>query len=442
MARKLASIVQIASCDPIPDTDRLSVATMVGKGWKVVTARDEFKAGDLACYMEIDSYLPADDERYAFLRDRCLRRFVSKSGNVLREGLKIKTIKLRGVISQGLLMPLDKFPEILARVRDFKPEYVREGCISDAELVGKVFLVETAEEYNARKDKEDSDYCAENPGIPPPPRMPYITDAEEDNEVWRHYCCPLVGADVTKILRVEHYDEVKEQLQPVMGNPICADAMGRFPTDYVPKTDEERIQNLGDWFEKMKGRVWQVSCKHDGTSCTISYSKMIDEENPEVVCSRNLRLKPEQADGKIPVYWQMAKQYDVLNKLKGLSESVGIEYAVQGEIVGPGINKCKNKEQTYKFLVFRIYDITHQKWVNPVDTVKMCETLGLEHVQIVKSNFAFFDEITTMEEALKFAEGKTAEGNEREGVVLKTIDALPYASFKIVSNKYLMKQED
>jgi len=392
MARKLASIVQIASCDPIPDTDRLSVATMVGKGWKVVTARDEFKAGDLACYMEIDSYLPADDERYAFLRDRCLRRFVSKSGNVLCEGLKIKTIKLRGVISQGLLMPLDKFPEVKSRIVDYD---------------GKQYL-----------------------------------ELDPEHEGMDNPLVDLVGADVTALLHVEHYDEVKEQLSPAMGNPISADALGKFPSDYVPKTDEERIQNLGDWFEKMKGRVWQVTCKHDGTSCTIAYSKMIDEENPEIVCSRNLRLKPEQADGKIPVYWQMAKQYDVLNKLKGLSESVGIEYAVQGEIVGPGINKCKNKEQTYKFLVFRIYDITHQKWVNPVDTVKMCEMLGLEHVQIVKSNFAFFDEIKTMEDALKFAEGKTAEGNEREGVVLKTIDALPYASFKIVSNKYLMKQED
>ena len=32
--RKLASIVEIASCDPIPDTERLSVATMKGKGWR------------------------------------------------------------------------------------------------------------------------------------------------------------------------------------------------------------------------------------------------------------------------------------------------------------------------------------------------------------------------------------------------------------------------
>lgn len=63
-------------------------------------------------------------------------------------------------------------------------------------------------------------------------------------------------------------------------------------------------------------------------------------------------------------------------------------------------------------------------------------------MQIIKDNFAFFDEIRTMDEALKFAEGKTAEGNEREGVVLKTVDGLPYASCKIVSNRYLLKGND
>lgn len=406
--RKLAYVVDIGSLEPIPNSNNIEVAIPKGHGWKIVVQKGEFQIGDLAVMFEIDSFLDPNDERYAFLRDRCLRRFVSKSGNVLREGLKIKTIKLRGVISQGLLMPIDKFPEITSRIMERK------------------FLTCTKDEWQNELDK----ICTES--NEPLDVVPYAKE---------NYIVELIGANVTKLLNVEHYDEVKEQLHPVMGNPICADAMGRFPTDYVPKTDEERIQNLGDWFEKMKGRVWQVSCKHDGTSCTIAYSKMIDEENPEVVCSRNLRLKPESADGKVPVYWQMANQYDVLNKLKGLSESVGIEYAVQGEIVGPGINKCKNKEQIYKFLVFRIYDITHQKWVNPVDTVKMCESLGLEHVQIVKSNFAFFDEITTMEEALKFAEGKTAEGNEREGVVLKSIDSNPFASCKIVSNRYLLHED-
>ena len=419
MARKLASVVEISEILPIEGADKLELAKMKGKGWQVVVQKGEFNVGDLCVYFEIDSFLNPEDERYAFLKDRCLRRFVSKSGNVLREGLKIKTIKLRGVLSQGLLMPIGKFvgKEILCDTRPAKPEDVvsDDGTpVTEEELEG----VEISRLFYYQDVTEEG-------GAP----------TKKEVEV-------LPDADLTELLHVEHYDEVKEQMQPAMGNPICADALGKFPSDYIPKTDEERIQNLGDWFEKMKGRVWQVSCKHDGTSCTIAYSKMIDEGNPEIVCSRNLRLKPESADGKVPVYWQMAKQYDVLAKLKRLAESIGIEYAVQGEIVGPGINKCKNKEKTYKFLVFRIYDITNQKWVNPTDTVQMCKSLGLEHVQIVKDNFAFFDEIKTMDDALEFAEGKTAEGNEREGVVLKTIDSLPYASFKIVSNRYLMKQED
>lgn len=390
MARKLASIVEISRMSPIEGADKLEVAEMVGKGWKVVIQKGEFKVGDLACYFEIDSFLNPNDERYAFLKDRCLRKFVSKSGNVLREGIKIKTIRLRGQISQGLLMPLKTFPEITERI------------LPDPNSI----------------------------------RLPITFD-----NVTVEQSCPLIGADVTALLHVEHYDEVREQLQSAMGNPICADALGRFPSDFIPKTDEERLQNLGDWFEKMKGRMWQVSCKHDGTSCTIAFSPTIDFENPNIVCSRNLRLKRESADGKIPVYWQMAEKYGILDKLGDLFVG-GMEYAMQGEIVGPGIQKDRNKEADFKFLCFRIWDIKNQKWVNPAEAVQLCKSLEIPHVQIVKDAFDFFGEITTMEEALKFAEGKTEEGNEREGIVCKTVDALPYASFKVVSNRYLMKQED
>lgn len=392
MARKLASIVAIESCEPIPDTERLSVATMKGKGWKVVTGRDEFHKGDEAVYFEIDSFLDANNERYAFLNDRCLRKFVSKSGNVLREGIRIKTCKLRGVVSQGLLMPLDKFPEIRNRITAFD---------------GKDFL---------------------------------ILDPEHEGQ--DNPCIELVGADVTSLLKVEHYDEVKEQLQPQSGNAMSADAKGSFPSSFIPKTDEERIQNLGDWFDSMKGRKWQVSVKADGTSCTIAYSPKIDFEEPAIVCSRNLRLKkPTEDTATVPIYWQMAYKYNILGKL---AEALvgGMEYAVQGEIVGPGIQKCRNKELEALFKCFRIYDIAHQKFLNPNETVAFCKEFDIPHVEVLETDYPFFDNITNMEDALKFAEGKTKEGNEREGIVCKTCDDGEYASFKIVSNKYLLKQED
>lgn len=389
--RKLAYIAEVSSVEPIEGADRLEQVMLKGHGWKIVTAKGDFSVGDLGVMFEIDSFLDSNDERYAFLKDRCLRKFVSKSGNVLREGIRIKTIKLRGVISQGLLMPIDKFPEIKSRISVFE---------------GEDFLI-----LDPEKDGED------NP------------------------CVELVGADVTKLLKVEHYDEVKEQLQPQTGNALSADALGNFPSAYIPKTDEERIQNLGDWFEKMKGRRWQVSIKADGSSCTIAFSPTIDFDNPNIVCSRNLRLKRETASGTIPVYWQVAEKYNILGKLSELLLA-GKEYAMQGECVGPGVNGDRNKEQEYIFKCFRIWDIKKQEFLNPNEVAELCKELDIPHVEVQTTDFPFFDNITTMDDALKFAEGKTKEGNEREGVVLKTCDNGPYASFKIVSNRYLMKQED
>lgn len=395
MARKLASIVKISKVSPIENADRLEVVEMEGKGWRVVTQKNEFHVGDIGCYFEIDSFLDDSDARYAFLKDRCLKKFVSKCGNVIRQGIRIKTCKLRGVVSQGIVMPISDFPEIAY-------------CCKGGEIKG-----------------DGTDTIA----------------LESDNG--QFVLQPLLGADVTRLLKVEHYDEVKEQLQPTMGNPISGDAMGKFPTTWMPRSDEERVQNLGDWFKTMKGRRWEVTCKHDGTSCTIAYSPSIDRENPEIVCSRNLRLKHESANGTIPIYWQMAEKYNVLDALKDIYwVTNGTEFMIQGEIVGPGIQKDRNKENEIKFLCFRMWNITKQKFVTTDETVRICKKYNIPHVQIIDDDFPFFDKITTMEEALKFAEGKTEEGNEREGVVLKTCDDGEYASFKIVSNKYLLKQED
>lgn len=368
MSRKLASIVTIATCDPIPDTDRLSVATMVGKGWNVVTGRDEYKPGDKAVYFEIDSYLPADDHRYEFLRERCLRRFVSKSGQVLKEGIRIKTCKLRGVISQGLLMPIQgNYPE--------------------------------------------------------------LHDAAD-------------GDDVTEYLKVEHYDEVAEALRPATGgNPVSADAIGKFPSEFIPKTDEERIQNLGDYFTKMKGRVFEVTEKNDGSSVTMFLSPTVDAETPFGVCSRNLRLKPETDKG-VPVPWQIAQKYDMEAKLDKANEKLNTELAFQGELVGPGVNCNRDLYPDFEWHVFKIWDIKNQKYVNPTEAEQLCKELEIPYVPVIRRVMRVFDELTSMDAVLAFAEGKTARGHEREGLVFKSCDDGPFVSFKAVSNRYLLKQND
>lgn len=368
--RKLASLVTIEKIEPIENADRLAVAAIKGKTWKVVVGKTDFLPGDDAVYFEIDSYLPADDERYGFLKERCLKKFVSKSGQVLAEGIRIKTIKLRGVISQGLLMPVSQFPEL-----DEQVEY------------------------------------------------------------------PGEGTDLTELLKVKHYDEIAEALRPMTGASIAGDAYGSFPTAYIPKTDEERIQNLGEYFETMKGVEFQVTEKFDGMSVTMFFSPTVDPENPFGVCSRNLRLKPVTADGVVPLAWKMANVYSVETALKRIYEQRGNELAVQGELVGPGINGNRDLYTEHKWYIFRIYDIKAGTFLTPSETEYIAQCLmSCPHVKIISPNLKVFDEYPTFDKLMEFAQGKTDRGNEREGIVCKTTKP-PYVSFKVVSNKYLLKSE-
>ena len=102
--RQLVTIRTIADIIPIPDADAIEAARV--DGWVVVVKKGEFEVGQSAAYFEIDSHVPEDDERFAFLMSRGVRESVEGfRGHVL------KTVKLRGVVSQGLVLPLDEFPE-------------------------------------------------------------------------------------------------------------------------------------------------------------------------------------------------------------------------------------------------------------------------------------------------------------------------------------------
>ena len=90
MSRKLASIQRIVSIEPIQGADKIELAIVLG--WQCVVKKDEFKVGDLCVYIEIDSIVPADNPYFEFMKDRKYR---------------VKTIRLRGIYSQGLVCPLN-----------------------------------------------------------------------------------------------------------------------------------------------------------------------------------------------------------------------------------------------------------------------------------------------------------------------------------------------
>lgn len=104
--RKLGSIQRIVGVENHPNADRLDIAQVLG--WKVVAGRGEFAVGDFAVYFEIDSVLPVQPH-FEFLRKGCyVKRDWLEPLNGTGDGMRLKTIRLRNHISQGLLMPLAK----------------------------------------------------------------------------------------------------------------------------------------------------------------------------------------------------------------------------------------------------------------------------------------------------------------------------------------------
>ena len=98
MERQLATIRRIAEIKPIEGAD--VICSYRVDGWWVVGKKDEFKVNDLVVYFEIDSWIPHE-----------IAPFLSK-GKEPREyngikGERLKTIKLKGSLSQGLILPLN-----------------------------------------------------------------------------------------------------------------------------------------------------------------------------------------------------------------------------------------------------------------------------------------------------------------------------------------------
>ena len=102
MERKLSTIRKIKEINPIEGADAIELAVV--DGWQVVVAKNVgHQVGDLVVYCEIDSFLPIEPE-FEFLRKSSYK----KMGD--QEGFRLKTIKLRGQISQGLILPYSVIP--------------------------------------------------------------------------------------------------------------------------------------------------------------------------------------------------------------------------------------------------------------------------------------------------------------------------------------------
>ena len=132
--RSLVTIQKVRAIGLIPDSDFLELAHVMG--WQCVVKKGEFKEGDLGVYYEVDSFLPVD-ERYEFLRSSSYRDNADNG-----QGFRIRTMKMRGQLSQGLLLPIEKFPELEGGLQE---GCLQEGCDVTEKLgVKKWYIPETA----------------------------------------------------------------------------------------------------------------------------------------------------------------------------------------------------------------------------------------------------------------------------------------------------------
>lgn len=344
--RKLASIRRISEIKPIPNADAIEVAVV--DGWEVVIKRGEYQPGDLAVYFEIDSWVPHE-----------MAPFLSK-GQEPKEyegirGNRLRTVKLRGQVSQGLLLPLSILDDIVA---------------------SQLFE----------------------------------------------------GLDVTCPLGIVKYD-------PPIPACLAGEVEGMFPS-FISKTDQERVQNLIHKQDFFKGS-WEVTMKLDGSSMT-----MFVREDEVGVCSRNLWLKDNEAnDGNTLV--QLARQFDYKNLLPQVAEEVGFDFAVQGEVMGPGVQKNREKLSKATFFVFDIFNISASKYLTPSEREKVMSILQsrapeVQHVPVLDT--VTFDKEMSVEEFLKMADVPSLNHKYAEGIVFKHLDD-PDRSFKVISNKFLLKEE-
>jgi RNA ligase (TIGR02306 family) len=297
--------------------------------------RGELAPGDRCVFFEIDALLPEGPAWSEFMRPR---------------GFRVKTAKLRGVLSQGLALPLD----ILAPER-------RTGALGD---------------------------------------------------------------DVSTELGVRKY----EPLVPAGGQ-----VAGPFPGS-VPKTDEIRLQSALGVLDELRGHDFYVSVKCDGTSSTY-----LKQNGALVVCSRNWAIVRGPS-----AQWELAERH----RLEALLPE---GMAIQGELCGPGIQKNRLGLSRPELFVFSAFDTRRGTYLPLEEMRALAASLELSTVPIereIRGDEAQSFE-HTLERYLAMANGLYAgTKNRREGIVVRPlVDRMSPTlggrlSFKVISNDFLLKDED
>ena len=395
--RELVYLTAIDEIRPIPKYDRVEHAR-VG-GWWVIVRKNQFKVGDPAIYFEIDSKVPAK-EPFLFLDKR---------------NFKIKTLKMCGVVSQGLLMAPEDFSWSTEKNDNgviIKDNKGNSFCIGDF-LTKELEVIYADAEDNKRKAPSEDKYK----------KMAQRKGKLYSKQPFRW----LMRREWGRKLLFLFFGKKK-------------DKKNGWPA-WVSKTDEERCQNM-PWLFPGGDEEWLATEKVDGTSTTFTM-KGFGRKRQFFICSRNVVFdKPDKkCFYETNVYTEMAEKYDIERKLSEIlnARKDKLEFVtLQGETYGASIQKRDYGLKDHQFKAFNLifgYKDGHTERFNPKNMINFLIPYDIPCIDIVDEHFKI---PATCDELLQIAAGPSAiDGEMREGLVFRSQDGVK--SFKAVDAQFLLK---
>lgn len=390
--RELAYVVTIDEIKPIPNYDRVEHARV--NGWWIIVKKDQFKVGDYAIYIEVDSKVP-ETEPFMFLE---------------KKHFKVKTQKMCKVLSQGLLMSIEDFTSL-----DNPPGWAfsldsraKNGKNIEYEFLTDVMNITYADANDNKRKASSVDK--------------YKKMAQRNGKLFSKQPFRwLMRRNWGKKLLFIFFGKTK-------------DRRGGWP-DWVKKTDEERVQNM-PWILENKNS-WIATEKIDGTSTTFTMKKGKRGKKEFYVCSRNVVQDTPDRNCYYDtnVYWEMAKKYNIEQTLSQLIDRFGLEWiTIQGETYGAGVQKRDYGLEGHDFMAFNLITNDKGRWGTKA-MINELNNYDIPCVPIVNDSYVLPD---TVDELLEYATGESfIDGKMREGIVFRSEDGS--MSFKAVSNQFLLK---
>lgn len=436
--RALAHVEKIVKVYPIEGADNIEMVQLLD--FHVVVKKNEFKVGDLALYVEVDSILldglPTDFQAPLSQAKKSLKALVKEEKKATGEALvkvKEEISKINEEISKILSNNIFEEFEFL-RAKDFTIRALKYNKFIDEfgnPIIssGIVFPIDILKTVSKKNGKEVSEIVlgmdvTENLGI-----QKVIEDPEEaiKNVSEKNEKGAIEAFFDKRFYRYKFYRKLKNK---IVGEKISGTWLDIFP----PRSDEENVQKIFSRIVNTHGREgYYISEKIEGNSTSFYTIKQktffgLFSKWKFGVCSRNRNLITDDGSD----FWKCAKYIDVENKLRKLKKNIFI----RGEKAHKGLQGNIYNFTDMKFFVYDVYDMDEQRLYNFDEMIQFCKDNGFEHVPILDENFTLPE---TVQELLAMSNGYSVFGEKvlREGLVIRKKNDSKI-SFKVKSPEYLI----